>query len=505
MAPDAVLGLLEDAESRFPVAQWTVGAVPVWPIVRLRIGFGLTNLFEPMPGRKAVSVADRLRARCSFITTALSGRTAVRRAVGGGDFVRPGSVGPADVLLVGYGDAGVDVGGRWYDRICDPIADCLEETGLSVVVGQHQHRYRVPQARPKLALQPMLDSASFRSRVQRTSLRSRRHLADYDKFLAWFARLVPTFRPPDPDLLVAEASTILAMASAYGLVIERVGARAVVTTSYHGSPGMALCLAAAERGVPSVDVQHGVQGPTHVAYARWSAVPVGGYSILPDIFWTWSEHDAATIRAWHARALVGGNAFLERWRAGAFAGAADVRAQVAAAVRESGGRRNLLWTLSPLLEPPDHRAMILDALASTGESWRWWIRLHPAMRDQRPEIERLLRDRGLDRVELAVANASPLYALLEHMDAHVTHSSASAAEAAAFGVPSVLTSEYGATFHAALVGTGRASVALTSSEIVQALASVLSTDALESAHGPCAGVDALLDEIPGLRQGEPQL
>jgi hypothetical protein len=62
--------------------------------------------------------------------------------------------------------------------------------------------------------------------------------------------------------------------------------------------------------------------------------------------------------------------------------------------------------------------------------------------------------------------------LLKFADLHVTHSSSTVIEAAEFGVPSVVCSDYGAQFFAAQVAAGQAVVAKSEEEIAQALLSL---------------------------------
>ena len=83
---------------------------------------------------------------------------------------------------------------------------------------------------------------------------------------------------------------------------------------------MAFNLSCRRFGIPSIDIQHGVQGDYNAGYGRWLRVPVAGYELLPSIFWCWSKDEADSIEKWSQKvqashkAIVGGNLFLDLWR-----------------------------------------------------------------------------------------------------------------------------------------------------------------------------------------------
>ena len=87
--------------------------------------------------------------------------------------------------------------------------------------------------------------------------------------------------------------------------------------TYYGSIGMAFDLACREFGIPSFDIQHGVQGSLHAAYGRWLRLPVNGYELLPSFFLCWSQKEKSVIEEWSNkfskwhRPLVHGNLYLD--------------------------------------------------------------------------------------------------------------------------------------------------------------------------------------------------
>lgn len=51
-----------------------------------------------------------------------------------------------------------------------------------------------------------------------------------------------------------------------------------------------LILAARDKNIPVVDIQHGGIGEGHFAYTKWTNIPSKNYELLPDFFWVWDEN-----------------------------------------------------------------------------------------------------------------------------------------------------------------------------------------------------------------------
>ncbi|MCB0764805.1 MAG: hypothetical protein KDB84_08880, partial [Flavobacteriales bacterium] len=145
-------------------------------------------------------------------------------------------------------------------------------------------------------------------------------------------------------------------------MLERIGPRHVFVTCWYASENMAMAHACHERGIPCTDMQHGVQGPAHLAYGAWHHLPAAGCSSIPSSFWCWDEASAQHIRSWapeHAHlAYVGGSPWLEE-----NAGAAPATPGT------------ILFTMQPLMEtiPPG----LGHAIRNDGTDLTWVFRLHP--------------------------------------------------------------------------------------------------------------------------------
>ena len=52
---------------------------------------------------------------------------------------------------------------------------------------------------------------------------------------------------------------------------------------------MAICAAASQHGIETIDIQHGKQGKYQPMYSGWTRIPSDGYALIPYKFWCWGE------------------------------------------------------------------------------------------------------------------------------------------------------------------------------------------------------------------------
>lgn len=493
--PAAIIDLVNEIEGRFDVVSWTIDGLHVWPLVRLRIGFGLIDAFAPETRWSASGGRlDALTERARWLRS-LGAGLAARRSARRRDPSREPSRGQVAAVFLGSGMSMIDAGGAWYERVCDPIADCLEERGERSRLLLLSHVYRTPRHRASSFVQSQLDFAAARAALGRRRSPGSTSLGGFDDLLEWFQALHLQLTLPTPGQLAADVRTLRAQAAIFDRELRDARPRVAFVVGYHGGPGMAFTLACRTLGIPCVDVQHGIQSPLHVGYAGWAAVPSAGYEVMPQIYWCWDADDASTISAWadgcRSTAFVGGNPFLERWRAGRVPGAAAARSRVLAVTEQDPKRVDVLWTVPPTLRSTEHVEMMVSAMLRTADQCRWWVRLHPSMEGQREEIRSLVSSVPSSAIEIDEANDLPLHAVLERMGFHVTHSSSVVVEAEAFHVRSIVTSQYGAAFMERSLAEGRTVLATTLDEVVSALRQPAGAPSSGPEPDSCRGLDAL--------------
>ncbi len=486
-----VLLAINELERRFPVNAWCAGDIDLWPTYRVRLYTNVTSGFL-LSERKTGSVGRIMQlGRRAFRMLLRVPLAAIR------DHRNNASpMSGTTAVFLSDGMSFVQLSGQWFDRIVDPLIEMLDRRGLRSLKLTPLAEAHVPRYAPSRFVQPQID----RLKLLPPSKQITAYLPEFEQFLV-AAREVFGSHAPDRGWLVNQALRIDALAYWFGGVLSQTEASYAFVNTYYSLEGMAFIQAARRLNLVSVDLQHGMQGAHHVAYAKWENVPAVGYSTLPDEFWVWSREEADAIGAWCGTRStnlprITGNLWLERWR--------KVSNQVIAHyIRRANemraplpSRTQVLVCLSWGLDE-EETDKLLEAAVLTGPKVSWWWRLHPVERGRCSEFSAVLSRRGLDGSLVSAATDMPLPALIRAADVLVAHSSTAIQEAAQFGVPSVITSAYGAELHAELVRQVTAFVATTPQDIASAVIALSGRSRQQSMHDAeeRPDIDALIDEV----------
>jgi len=497
-----VMDLINDLEGRFAVDQWKAGDIHIWPFLRIKLNFDLYYAHHACGGNSGVTTLARVvgllksLARFSYAVLADAGKNCRPRE-------------HADVLLVSDGLSFAYNDGEWYEKFCDPFIDRFSSQNISTFLLLLSHAYHIPRRSSSLFMQPRLDATRIRCRIFPSATPANEALQkDYPAYRAYLEGLCLQLTVPTLDSVQRYAAELRRLSAVWAGLLRRTTPSLVLVVSYYGMEGLALNLACRELGIPSVDLQHGLQGNLHVAYARWKRVPSYGYEMLPTFFWVWEQSDAKTIEQWNAqvsrwhRPLVGGNLWLNEWLSGEnnLVAKHDRKLQDVRALFP--GKYHVLITLQ--LHQADDRTLdsLFAAMRKTGQEYHWWIRLHPCMLGERGSVRAMLERNEISDFELDLATDLPLYALLRQMDLHLTHSSSTVIEAAFFGIPSVLISSYGAEFFPDQTVSGWAVTALTEDTIIEAIRVQLASRAdLKHKRPVPVKADSVIDELIHMGSG----
>jgi hypothetical protein len=274
--------------------------------------------------------------------------------------------------------------------------------------------------------------------------------------------------------IARQAQQLRATANWFGGVLDRTGARIGLLVD-HGLLHMGFNRACGERGIPSVEIQHGVQ-IGNARYSAWRALPPGGYLELPSHFWCWTEQEAANVRAWSTACprhepIVGGNLWLRAWLDGSAPLADNYDAEIRRMSGPPGIELSVLVTLSTGFSGERRLQSLRKAIAAAPDGWRWWLRAHPTM--QRDEFDAAVAFLGGGARNGAIlptaAQDLPLYAQLRRTDVHVTQLSTTVIEAQQFRVPSVAIDPMAGELYPDQQATGWMAIAPTAEEIVDAV------------------------------------
>jgi len=248
------------------------------------------------------------------------------------------------------------------------------------------------------------------------------------------------------DRILSDASRVATLAKVFGKLLVAARPRIAFVVGYYSVETMAFLLACRRLHIASVDIQHGVQGALHPAYAAWPR-PMGFvHELLPDRFWVWSEWEQQVVDAWaHGTghgAIVGGNPWMDVWtQPNDWPMTQPSQARASRMRSRAEGRTVVLVTLQYGFINEEQISPLVELVRARPDGLIFWIRLHPLMLERRDEIRQLLPANGC--FELDEPTDLPLQSLLTCTDVHMTHSSSTVIEATQFGVRSVITSRFG--------------------------------------------------------------
>ncbi len=448
----ATMLALAELEARFPVAQWSVRSLPIWPLLRVRWALGeFTRRYA------AGSVPGARDQAATWATRLVRGPARVMRA--GRSDGMDASWRPArrDLLFLSDGVSYGQLGGHWIERFCEPIIRAAGERGLSSRLLCPAYALRTPRATPSHFIQPLLDRANLRGALRARLPSGAVHLPRIAAASAWLREQGYNASAFEPRRVLSDATRLLALSEVHLRFLRRTRPRLAFVVSYYGIEGMAFVLACRRARVPLVDLQHGAPGKLHPAYASLPNPPGGLHLLVPDRFWVWSDWERSIIDSWaqgtRHRALAGGDPWMSVWepRRG-WEGVQDAMDRTDALAARAAGRPVILIALQWGFDPGEQLEPMRRLIAAGQDRYAFWVRLHPAMVEQREQIRSRFAAAG--RHELDEPTDLPLPALLTRATAHVTHSSSTTVEAAQFGVPTLLTASMGTDLYARQIEAG---------------------------------------------------
>lgn len=239
--------------------------------------------------------------------------------------------------------------------------------------------------------------------------------------------------------------SITAYACVFETILKILKPKRVCGISYYGIEISGLFIAANKLKIPTVDIQHGGQGPQHLAYSNFTKVPKWGYQLLPKYFWVWDQQSKEQLNQWIGsqsfhKVILGGQPWLS--------------AQLVSQQTSWEGLRkpSILFTMQ-FNELSDFD---LSLIKTTKEKFHWYLKPHPTWENNIVELQNEIKNEGLlDTVTLLSAQAS-LVTSIDNADIHVSKFSGSIIEASLLGTYSIIIDPIGIASYKDLIESKRA-------------------------------------------------
>lgn len=238
-----------------------------------------------------------------------------------------------------------------------------------------------------------------------------------------------------------------------GLLLDKHHPKLVFELCYYSKSRYAMNVAASRRNIPTIEIQHGGLGKEHVSYYGWENMPISGYSVFPEYFWSWDVNSFKLIKEWVTashfhKPLLGGNPWLgfSLSRPGNYNFPQD--------------KLIILYTL----QDQEMEDYIFDAIHDSSLKYEWWLRPHPRFVEiAQIAREKLLKKGLLSRVNVEEASSYPLPVIISACVIHISGSSGSILEAATMGIPSLILDSSGENYYKNLIDSREAFLVTTKS------------------------------------------
>lgn len=461
-----VMDLINEIEELFPVDTWMVDDIHVWPLIRIPLAM---NLYREMNGKDIInnplSFHNRIIKKINGIFISL--KALISDIEHNARYKRK-----VDVVILSNTICRTKLNDGWYDRICDPFVEEINkmEWSSQFYEATQTYEYRLPRIFNSTLIQLKLDYINLKSKMNWFFSKSTSYQLDsWNDFYLFAKEKGINYDVPSFDELIQRVFRIRRLSHFFEHFLKYNQPKLAFVECYYGENGMALNLACKRKGIPSVDIQHGVQGEFHVAYGRWCNIPDTGYELLPSHFWCWTPHEADVINSWSENlerqvhnALVGSNLWLNKWIRGDVSSLKFYDTKIRGLIESK--KTAIMFTLQPGFDP---ELWFYEAVNSSPTEWKWFIRLHPGMIADKERFQTIFKSQCPNaNIELDHATELPLLAWLRHIDIHVTQFSTCIIEAETFGVPSIITHVNGMDMYADQIQKGTACTAFTAIDLI---------------------------------------
>jgi hypothetical protein len=429
-----VIEKLEILEKKFPVENWKLYGIHVWPLLKVRFFFDeyqkLNNKQSLIQKGFFLQKMNNLRQRMISFPDSIAEIAKFKSR-------------KAEFLFSGAYSHRVWHKGEFINRYFDPIIHYLETKNISSLGVEYSSlkNNSIPYIKG--------DKIIHLFRIHKVGNDPLLSDQDFIRFLEEVEKLFGAKKQAVISVLAHTVISILQWKRFYLYVFKKIRPKFSFGLCYYSIPMWGMNAAAKELGISSIDMQHGTQGKFHAAYC-FGKIPEEGYNILPKEFWCWDKESYEQILSWTKgtfhQTKFSGNPWFEFL------------------LLDSHKSREIfpkdkpiiLYTHQPLKPLMDD--YFIETIKKTKETYHWWIRLHPNMnKKERTQLLEIFQENDImNFVNIDKATELPLPVLLKECTLHISKFSGSIIEAAILGTPSIILEEIGICSFQNIINKGKA-------------------------------------------------
>jgi len=424
--PISVLKTINSIEARFPVSDWEIEGLRIWPYLRTALAYTQNQNLNTRQNVKAgggrVSKYKRM-VRYGLVLLKLPFQYVAVR----------GAIRESRRIFVGAPTYRISIDGISINKHFDAsVQDFARQGERSVIFDNSLNPDKERTfngdrlfSLPSLYMIPEL--------LKRFGLNRGSYKVNLDRYDEVYAYVLENFEHTDGirkhfkrSDIVRRIESLYERKEFLKKLISGSQIQSAYFLCYYSSLLYPLLAACNELNIPTADIQHGGIGGGHYAYDKWTKHPASGYALLPRYFWTWDPYTATLINNWagstsHHKAISMGNS----WTTDSlrfYKSVPDVKDYVLLNMTEI--------TLDEFL---------VETILHYGKDRTWMLRMHPRHYQHRAVLEEQVRERGLgEYVKLEDPLKVPLPVSLSYCRWFISKASGSVIEAVELGIKPIL-------------------------------------------------------------------
>jgi hypothetical protein len=411
-------------ENSFPVDEWKINNIHIWPILRLRLHFYLIKYLE----NKEIN-AINVFPKKTFKNKIKSIYYYFRYLV----FLK--KITKSENLFIASNDHRVDFKGAKYNRFFDTFIELNKISDYKYIeygFMKYTNLYKRDKVYPTRIF---LKGFKFFKRKNKPFNIQLPFYEEFEQHLLSNTITKAFIEDNSRENFLRKFQTDFYIDFLfYEKILKKINPKNVYILCYYGEEIMALTAAANQLGINTIEYQHGPQVKIHLAYGSWSKIPDEGFDILPKTFWNWDNFSENILKDWIAnskiyKTKVVGNFWIDYWKFKS---------------KSYKYKDYVLYCIQPYpftLEQLFTKQLITCIKNS---QLKWFVRLHPRQINQMNEVKTFLKEKDiLDVINLEQATNDPLPLLLSNAKIHVTNYSGSTLEAATIGLKTIILNAIG--------------------------------------------------------------
>lgn len=443
MDSNRIIEIINDVERNFNVSEIKYKSIKVWPILRLLIGQVLFSNITRNREYENITFSDYIysalfsfKHRCIYIIKAVKniGKYTIKNC--------------GDILLISRSSDRTEyINQKYFNRITDSIFYYLKEKfQVGIIDYTNLGNIKEPPFFQSTNVDILLQNALNEIIVIRECANIKRLFSKKDKVLKDITdHLENTYKVYyNWEINLYEmVHVLLAYRKVFLKILRKSKPKCVINVCFYDLVSMATVLACNELKIKSFEIQHGQQGDYHIMYSNWINYPPQGYELIPEIISVWGEKSFLRLHSSFGQSsrhkiIIGGNLWISLWKSGYLLAEENRFSDISIFNNDS---KKILFSLQPLTNPiPDY---MIDIIRQTQKKIKWYIRLHPRMKERRDEIFQFLLKSGCLNIEIDKSSDLPLYLIFKYIDLHITLWSSIAYEALSFGIHSIIAHKNG--------------------------------------------------------------